>query len=332
VLQIFKSKNPLILIALLGLAVLVQYKWLIQPEVYQGKYLYNYIQKNTANIFDSFRKASPLGYALASVLSLLVISLFLNLRISALKLYGKNNFAPVIIFMLVALCVRPWWGLHIHHLVLLGSIQIIFTCLQLAQTSSPKSKLFNLGLICGFMGLLWFPAHLYLFIIYAALLSFRAFNIKEWIVVLLGFIAVYYFLLSYLFISVQFEQAANLLPQIKYYWLALPGFTLNLQVILIGASLLLLIGFANVQVSLRRQLMQVRKAWGFFSLCAVIIVITILLSMPDFYLWSILILPFISLYLSSVFSYPTKKFVQWAVVILLIGLLSYFSFFRYLLV
>jgi membrane-associated HD superfamily phosphohydrolase len=126
----------------------------------------------------------------------------------------------------------------------------------------------------------------------------RPFNITEWLVMLMGVLTPFYFLMSYLFLT---EKWANLSKLIPDFQLNLPDVDPNLLFFVsIGLVLLILmIGVFYFQDRSRRMLIQVRKNWGVLMVMLFIMLplpfISENASLDSLLLWVIPVSPFMAM-------------------------------------
>lgn len=133
-----------------------------------------------------------------------------------------------------------------------------------------RPVILNIGLIAGTGYLLYHPYAWYLPCCFLGLAGLRAFKITEWLLLLFGMITPMYFILSYEYISDQWQPLRHLphwpllhaMGSGNIFWYLAIGI----------ATIWLFIGLAGWQNQMRRMLIQSRKNWyqllwvGFFTM------------------------------------------------------------------
>ena len=207
-----------------------------------------------------FKAVSP---ALKSVLALVIIVLsafYANALLNNKRMFNKvNMLAGISLLLVTALFVNS--NRFSAALILLpGFIYMYQQLCGLYNSPRPRAGLFNVGLTFG-AGLLLYHPVLWLFpAVFAGVAFMRSFRIAEWCILFLGMITPWYFWLSYEFLSGGWNPAAH----IPYNLFSVKQFTLTgyfwLSAVLV--TLLVLLGIAGWQQSLRRMLIQGRKNWA----------------------------------------------------------------------
>ncbi len=132
--------------------------------------------------------------------------------------------------------------------------------IRLYNCPDPKTLLFNIGLLCGISVLLYHPSALLILVAYFALVTLRPFSINEWLVLLMGVICPYYFLVAWLYLTDQIHTLTSYLPLFHFSVPAVlltPLFWSTVGVVLF----ILVVGFVYWRQENRRLLIQTRKNW-----------------------------------------------------------------------
>jgi hypothetical protein len=132
---------------------------------------------------------------------------------------------------------------------------------RLYNNPEPKTLLFNIGIIAGISILLFHPTAILIVVVLFALAVVRPFRITEWLVLLLGVLLPYYFLLVFLYLNNQFALVGAYLPNISF-GSPLHGLD-KLYLINLGFTLFAtLVGLYQLQSHVGRLVIQIRKNWG----------------------------------------------------------------------
>ncbi|HNG62138.1 MAG TPA: DUF6427 family protein, partial [Ferruginibacter sp.] len=196
----------------------------------------------------------------------------------------------------------------------------------LYNSQSPKSALFNIGIVIGLSTFFYFPSLAFSALIIFGLALTRPFKLAEWVVALLGIITPYYFLLAYVFLAD------------KWKGYNLPGVAVTLPVFdqthwayaAIGIVLFTsIIGIFFIQQNFRRQLIQARKSWNLiFLYLLVALFVPFINATHTFEYWILCAVP-LSAFLGAAFLYPAKGWfpllLHWLLVAFVIAI-NYFYF------
>jgi hypothetical protein len=120
----------------------------------------------------------------------------LNQVLSDLKMFPTNNFLPAMTLVLLSGLFPIWCtlspALMAGHLV----IWLFARLSKLFNHASPKTLLFNTGLVLGIAIICYHPFFILVVLVLFALAIVRPFNLNEWLVLLIGVMIPYYFLLA----------------------------------------------------------------------------------------------------------------------------------------
>jgi hypothetical protein len=131
-------------------------------------------------------------------------------------------------------------------------------------------------------GLLYAPfASLFLFSL-LAIAILRPFNIKEWIIFLMGCLTPFYVLFSYFFLTDKLQEIASFIPKKFIAAITRPSFHTfvvdKITLIKLGfAVFIFLLGYLQLAFSRKRMLIQTRKYWSLLFIYLIIITVEIFL-------------------------------------------------------
>lgn len=186
----------------------------------------------------------------------------------------------------------------------------------LHHTSTPKTALFNVGLIIGCATFLYFPALWFVILVFFSLVLTRPFKLAEWLMPLLGIMTPYYFLLAWMAFEGEWEKHL-----FQNFQIRVPLFTHSnwwyaaLAIIAItGAT-----GFLLVLQNFRRQLIQARKNWNLLFLYLLICIGMSFINATHFFSYFLIITVPLSALVAAAFLYPAKKWVSLILHWLMIG-------------
>lgn len=235
----------------------------------------------------------------------LIQAIRINMVLNDFKMFQQNNFTTAMAFVLLTGLLPQWSGLSAALIANFLLIWIFIKLCRLFNHPSPKTLLFNTGLLVGVSMLCYHPTAILILVVLFALAVVRPFHLAEWLILLMGILVPYYFLFAWLFLNDQFASIKGFLPFLQ---LNLPVAGLNTPLI-ISLSLLvvyLLTGLYYWQVSINRMIIQIRKNWG-----VMMVVLLIVLPIPFIFQQAgleaaIMSLVPIAAFAGNVFSYPKK--------------------------
>lgn len=217
-----------------------------------------------------FPKLHPGFLASLGIVIQFLSALYANSLLAAYRMFSKSNLL-VALSMLLFTSLFPASNQFSATTLLLPLLILFFQ--QIARLyNAPRMRpvIINIGMIMGFGYLMYHPFIWLLPCCFIGLAGMRPFRIAEWLLLLLGILTPVYFLLSYEFISGQWNPGQHILRWHLPGRLPQPGL---LWWIGIGAAAIwLMAGISGWQTQMRRMLIQGRKNWyqlifiGFFIL------------------------------------------------------------------
>lgn len=244
-------------------------------------------------------------YPLLAFILLFTQALTLTQLINNYRMMSRINYLPGMAYLLITSFFPEWNYFSAPLFVNTLLIFILAWLFKIYNHPRAKAIIFNIGLITGICSLIFFPSVTFIIWILFALMVMRPFRINEWLLCLLGFTSPYYFYGVYLFIKGQW-QLNKLLPPLS---VSLPS--LQQSIWLAASALLLMIPFLTggyfVQDSLRRMLIQIRKAWSILLIYLLVAIFVPFVNTTNtFENWVMAAVPFAAFHACTYF-YPPKK-------------------------
>ena len=315
---LFKERSPITIIWLLMLSIAVHAQFFVMPpqviaiadDGLISRFLRNYV-------------AGSQSILIILLYHFLIVSqaLRLNYLFNDQRMFIKPTYLVAMVYVLIT-AIFPDWNQLTPALVANTLIIWLFSLIvKLYNSPNPKTLLFNIGLIIGGCILCFHPTTLLILIAIFALMVVRPFNITEWLVMLMGVCAPFYFLFMFLFLTDRLVQLQQYVP---LWQLNLPDVkTTPLFFVSVGMILLFLaIGIYHFQDKSRRMLIQVRKNWG-----VLMVMLLIMLPLPfisknatldSLLLWCVPVSPF----MANGFLFPRKetfpKIMFWSLFIIIV--------------
>lgn len=185
----------------------------------------------------------------------------LNMAMNELRMYPSTTFVPAMTYVLLTATISQWCAISPALVTNSLVIWIFIKLSRLYNHPSPKTLLFNTGLIAGLSVICYHPMAILIGVVLFALAVVRPFRLAEWLVLLIGIVLPYYFVLSVLYLTDRLPAIGSMLPD---FYLGLPAGSYD-KILLWGMSylaLILLFGLFFWQVSIGRMVIQIRKNWG----------------------------------------------------------------------
>lgn len=192
---------------------------------------------------------------------ILVQAIRLNMAMNELRMYTSNSFVPAMTYILLTAMVPQWCAISPALVTNSLVIWIFIKLSRLYNHPSPKTLLFNTGFIAGLSVICYHPMAILIGVVLFALAVVRPFRLAEWLVLLIGVVLPYYFVLSVLYLTDRLLAIGSMLPD---FYLGLPAGS-NDKKLLWGfgyLAIILLFGLFFWQVSINRMVIQIRKNWG----------------------------------------------------------------------
>jgi hypothetical protein len=219
---------------------------------------YQYVFPPLVNIF------------LAGVL-VFIQALLLNRLVNQYGLLSKPSFLPALMYITLSGLFTPFLILSPPLICNFLLIWMFYKLFGLYKADDAKSITYDLGMIVAIGSLIYFP-FIYLFLaIWAALLLFRPFNWREWIIGIMGYATIFFFLAVGYYLS-------NHLPLFSAIWTPLTTrFPTHVNInyynylLLVPVIIITGLGLISLRQIFFRSYVQVRKS---FQLLFVVFLIT----------------------------------------------------------
>lgn len=235
----------------------------------------------------------------------LVQAIRLNFVLTDLRMFQASNYTTAMAYVLLSGVLPQWCSISPALIANSLLIWLFIKLCRLYNHPSPKTLLFNTGLIVGMSIICYHPTAILILVVLFALAVVRPFKLAEWMILLMGVLLPYYFLAGWLYLTDEFATFNQYLPYLQWN-LPLQHGSVLLVVSLSVLLLVLLAGLYYWQLSNNRMVIQIRKNWG-----AMMVMLLILLPIPFVFLQAGLESAFMSLvplgaFAGNAFSYPRR--------------------------
>jgi hypothetical protein len=198
VLHLVRNNRPFTAILLSVFVLVLHFQGVTHatlPIASDNQLVYSAIIKALSFVFGD----NSYAFSILTVLLLYIQAIWLNIIASQHRLFIHSTY--LISFSFITLSsLHPSFSsfsplLLVNFLIILSISEI----LKLKNASKPNKHLFNIGFYIMIAALIHFSAIFIIFFLFFALLILRPFNIREWVVSILGLLMPIYFLSVYLF-------------------------------------------------------------------------------------------------------------------------------------
>jgi hypothetical protein len=326
VVGIFKQKNPGNAIVLLIYALVLKLPVFLYPQQPLQDKGDNYIYRAILDFLAPLNNA-PVVFSLVAFVLLFIQATLLNRIANSIKLFPRPNYLVAMSYILVTSLLKEWSYFSAPLIVNTLLIWIWYRLIGLYNSSTPKTAIYNVGVLIGILPLIYSPSIAFVLLLALALVITRPLHITEWIVALLGLITPYYFLIGILFLIDQLK-FSKVIPSVSFYIPQLPS-----SLWITGGIVLLILPFLfgsyHVQDNLNKMLIHVRKSWSLM----LVFLITAMLIIPINYgvtynHWMLLTVPLAAFHGAAYFFMQSRAatlFFHWITFIYII-VLNYYSF------
>lgn len=251
------------------------------------------------------KQLQPTIISLLYIAIVLLQAIRLNILLNEYRMFSQVGFTTAMSYVLLT-GIFPEWASITPALIANSFVIWIFIQLtKLYNNPSPKSLLFNTGLIVGAAVLCYHSTALLLIIVLFALIIVRPFVLSEWFVLLLGVLMPFYIIGALLFLNDKIAFWQSFVPRIHFTKVVVTKniwFWVNVGII----SVMLLSGFIMLNGNTNRMVIQIRKNWGVITVMALIMIpLPFIFVDAGMAATALSIVPFAAI-ISNAFVYPRK--------------------------
>jgi hypothetical protein len=207
-------------------------------------------------------------------LIVLLQAIRLNMVLGEMRMYPQITYTTAMAYVLLSGILPEWCGISPALCANFLLIWIFIKLSRLYNHPSPKTLLFNTGLIVGLSVLCYHPTAILIGVVLFALIVVRPFRLAEWVILLMGILLPYYFLFGVLFLQ---DNTSRFMSFVPFLRLDLPVAKWSAPLIIQLTVLLSMIiaGLVYWQLTHKRMVIQIRKNWG-----VMMVMLLILLPIP----------------------------------------------------
>jgi hypothetical protein len=238
-------------------------------------------------------------------LVILLQAIRLNMVLSEMRMFQNNTYTIAMVYVLLSGIMTEWCRITPALMANFLLIWLFIKLCRLYNHPSPKTLLFNTGLIVGLSVICYYPTAILIGVVLFALIVVRPFRLAEWVILLMGILLPYYFLASILFLQDKIDKLQHSVPALGLN-LPVASWSVPLVIRLTVLLLMMIAGLIFWQFTNRRMVIQIRKNWGIMM-----VMLFILLPIPFIFKQAgiesafMLVLPLAS-FASNAFSTPRR--------------------------
>ena len=302
----FKANNPYNNFLLLLYGLVLKLPMFIYPRIPQPQQLDGFLYKAFLQWLKPVATGLPIIYSIIGFTLLYIQAISINKLVNVQRLMQKPNYLTGMSYLLITSLFSDWYVLSSPLIINTLLIWALSKLCNLYNNNSPKSALFNIGMIVGLSTFFYFPSIAFTLLIIVGLGITRPFRLPEWLMVLLGILAPYYFLGAWVFLTDKWK---------GYHF---PGFAVTVPsfhrsawayTAVILVILAILVGIYFIQDNMRRQVVQARKNWNLIFLYLLVsLFVPFLSASQGFDYWILTAVP-IAAISGTAFFYPDRKIV-----------------------
>ena len=314
---IFKANNPYNNFLLLLYGLVLKFPMFIHPHVPKPQQLDGFLYKAFLEWLKPVAGDFHIIYSAIAFFLLYIQAMNLNKLVNNQRLMQKSNYLTGMSYLLITSLFTDWYYLSSPLIVNTLLIWVLSKLCNLHSNNSPKTSLFNIGIITGVATFFYFPSIAFALLIIVGLGITRPFRLPEWLMALLGTLTPYYFLAAWVFLTDSWH--GYKLPGVA---VTVPKFnqTSWAYSAMIVISLTILVGIYFIQLNMRKQLLQSRKSWNLIFLYLVVaFFVPFLNASQNFDYWILTAVP-IATMAGAAFLYPERKWfaicMHWTMVII----------------
>ena len=145
---------------------------------------------------------NPFAALVIKLLCIAIVSfeaIYIHFIVVKHEVLYKDSYLPSLMFAVVASCLPEFQQFSPVLLVNLVMLFVMNKSFSLFKEPSPIALIFDCAFLLAILSLIYLPADLFFILFLIALLVFRPFHWREWIVAFIGFVLPYLFISVYLF-------------------------------------------------------------------------------------------------------------------------------------
>lgn len=174
-------------------------------------------------------------------------AIYFNLLINRYDVLYKNSYLPSLMYVLLSSALIPVLEVHPLHFANLLLLRVMSSIFSFFKKERASRQLFNAGFLVSVITLLYLPTWPLLLFVLFALALMRTFQLREWLIVLVGMILPFFYLAAWWFPDTLLSELYALREYLRYY--TIPGWVkFPLHIYWLAGYLLLLLILALLRL------------------------------------------------------------------------------------
>lgn len=199
--RFFNVNNPSVAVFLLLYVFILNLVIFIQPEKFVVVETHAPFARLFFTLTDLIFNNNKYALGILAVILIFTQSLMLNSLVSNARLFETVTFVPAIIYALVACLFRDFLFLTPALLSMTFIILALGKSLRFFKQHHCYADVFDMGFLIAAASLFYMPAFLLFVLLFVALTVMRAFNWREWVIGLCGFLTMYFLTGAYYYLT-----------------------------------------------------------------------------------------------------------------------------------
>lgn len=179
----------------------------------------NIIDLKLSNIFNWHYQLNFVSLILIKIVIFFLIglnSLYISYILIINKLVNRNNLLGTLIYLIFFLLVAD--KVEIYTLLILNFSQILIfqISLRLDEIYSSINNLFALSLLISITSFIFAPSLIFILFLFSSIIVFRRFEWRGWIIIVLGILVAYFYILTIYYLN---DNLLIAIQELNYYFL-----------------------------------------------------------------------------------------------------------------
>lgn len=269
--SIFRSYHPAVIFMLLIYTVLLRLVLFIEPIVFEVPGSANLLSQLAYKVLAAFTGDRNFIFHIISTTLIFFQALYFNYLVSYYRIMSRSSYLPAFSFILIS-------SLFVEFMLLTSAlIANTFLLFAMARIFAWYKKdkatgaVFDTSFLIAIASLFFFPYIVFFVFVIASLTVLRPFNLREYIISIIGLVLPYYFLGVYFFWINQLPEFLNslVISELRFNAQVMERST---RILTVGIPMLAVIAWTAlyIQANLFRMVVQVRNylivfAWFFVA-------------------------------------------------------------------
>ncbi len=276
-LSFFKSNNPAVVIFYIIYLVLFRVCFAFIPV--DTNFVFEHREPLSALFFGALKNFST-NYQIVSLILAAVLcfiqSLFINSIVNENKILAKKNYTAGAVFVIFASFFKESLLLTPSSIALTFIILCIARIFSLIRKEKSYGDVFDVGFLVAIASLFYFPCVFFILFAYIGLATVRAFNYREWTIVILGFVSPFLLVFTFYYWNDKTTGLFNEMANVHSTgWLVRTALELSDKIMVGGIAVCTVACLTLLPTSLYSSLIQVRK----FANSLVVFIVLVFVAM-----------------------------------------------------